>query len=99
LQVCATLRDPADASNCVRGTKVQNLLDSPTEVYVDVISQCEGFSGAPRGACYRWLGKVLAVLTDGTFEQEGCPQLPAPDAQRQCAAGARRMDEALVTFS
>ena len=26
-----------------------------------------------RLACYRWLGKSVAVLTDGAFEREGCP--------------------------
>lgn len=42
---------------------------------------------------------MLAVVTDGEFGHTGCPQLEALDARRVCAAGARSMDEALVTFS
>jgi hypothetical protein len=52
-----------------------------------------------RAACYRWLGKTLAVLTDGEFARTGCPQLVDEDARRECRAGARRLDEPLVTFS
>jgi hypothetical protein len=42
---------------------------------------------------------TLAVLTDGGFEQTGCPRLTAGRARRACVAGARSMDEARVTFS
>jgi hypothetical protein len=38
------------------------------------------------------------VLTDGEFEQAGCSQLEA-GARRECEAGARTMEGALVTFS
>jgi hypothetical protein len=99
LQLCAGLADPLDAANCVRGTKVQNLLDQPLANYVGLIEGCERFTGSPRAACYRWLGKTLAVLTDGRFGDEGCRQLAAADARRECAAGAATSDEALVTFS
>ena len=51
--------------------------------------RCETFAGAVRRACYRWLGKTVAVLTDGAFEREGCPALEAEEARRSCAAGAR----------
>jgi hypothetical protein len=84
--------------NCVRGTKVQNLLGSPTATFVGLIRRCELFAGRARGACYRWLGKTLAVLTDGDFARAGCPRLAAA-GRRQCRAGARTMDDALVTFS
>jgi hypothetical protein len=76
---------------------VQNLLGYPTDAFVDLIGRCD-FVRAARAACYRWLGKTLAVLTDGDFERAGCVRLPAP-ALRQCRAGARSMNEALVTFS
>jgi hypothetical protein len=98
LQLCAGLADPLDAENCIRGAKVQNLLDAPMATYVTLIGGCERFGGAVRAACYRWLGKTLAVLTDGRFATEGCPHLRAA-ARRECAAGAGTMDEALVTFS
>jgi hypothetical protein len=99
LQLCAGLAAPTDAANCVRGTKVQNLLGRPTAFYVELIGHCEHLAGSTRAACYRWLGKTLAVLTDGEFARTGCPQLVDEDARRQCRAGARRLDEPLETFS
>jgi hypothetical protein len=99
LDICARLRDPADAASCVRGTKVQNLLDAPTRTYVRLIDRCRTFARTPRPACYRWLGKALAVLTDGGFASDGCPRLKGAAARRECLAGARTMDDALVTFS
>ena len=98
LRICAAVDDPSDAASCIRGTKVQNLLDAPTRTYVALIDGCERFTGATRAVCYRWLGRTLAVVTDGEFARTGCPQL-ARAARRQCEAGARRIDEALVTFS
>jgi hypothetical protein len=99
LQICAGLATPSDAANCVRGTKVQNLLGYPTSAYVDLIRRCAVFTGAPRAACFRWLGKTLAVLTDGEFARAGCPRLGSARARRHCRAGAATMDAALVTFS
>jgi hypothetical protein len=99
LLICAGLAEPADAKSCVRGTKVQNLLEYPTSAHVDLVRRCAVFTGAPRAACFRWLGKTLAVLTDGKFARSGCPRLGPPRARRLCREGARSMDEALVTFS
>jgi hypothetical protein len=99
LEICAGLGDAVDAANCIRGTKVQNLLDAPMTTYIDLIDRCELFAGTARAACYRWLGKTLAVLTDGEFARAGCPKLAAADARRECEAGAASMEEALVTFS
>jgi len=99
LGICAQLGDPSDAADCVRGTKVQNLLDAPTAAYLELIDRCSRFAVAARAPCYRWLGKALAVLTDGEFGREGCGRLRAPVARRECEAGARSMEEALVTFS
>jgi hypothetical protein len=98
LRICSRLRGGSDAANCVRGTKVQNLQDAPTEAYVRLMGGCERFAATARGACYRWLGKALAVLTDGEFERTGCPRLGTA-ARRECEAGARTVDEPLVTFS
>jgi hypothetical protein len=99
LEICARLSAGSDAADCVRGTKVQNLLDASTGDYLRVIERCRHFGSGARAACYRWLGKALAVVTDGAFGREGCPRLGAADARRECDAGARRMEEALVTFS
>jgi hypothetical protein len=99
LRICARLRAPSDAANCVRGTKVANLQDAPEEAHVRLIGGCERFAPAARGPCYRWLGKALAVITDEQFGRTGCPELSGADARRQCEAGAAEVDEALVTFS
>lgn len=99
LQICAGLASSSDAASCVRGTKVQNLLGYPTSAYVDLISRCPVFVGKARAACFRWLGKTLAVLTDGKFARVGCPRLDTARARRQCRVGAATMDAALVTFS
>lgn len=99
LRICADLEAGSDAAQCVRGTKVQNLRDPSTRDYVRLISGCERFAAEARAACYRWLGKALAVVTDGRFARSGCAQLPATDARRHCRAGARTMNDALVTFS
>jgi hypothetical protein len=98
LAICASL-GAADAVSCVRGTKVQNILKRPDNAYVDLMGGCDGFHPAARPACYRWLGKTLAVITDGRFERTGCPRLAAAASRRACLAGARSMDEALVTFA
>jgi hypothetical protein len=45
--------------------------------------------------CYRWIGRTLAVVTNGRFN---CGALSGR-ARTSCAAGAREKDAALVTFS
>ena len=99
LDMCARLKDPSDAANCARATKVQNLLGARTATYVALIGRCGRFAAAARGACFQWLGKALTVLTDGDFEADGCPRLRSAAARRECVAGARTMQQALVTFS
>ena len=71
LELCAGLDDQRDAVACVRGTKAQNLLGASTAAYVRLLGRCELFDGATRAACYRWLGKAVAVLTDGAFGRTG----------------------------
>jgi hypothetical protein len=99
LRICAALADPRDAANCVRGVKVQNLLDAPTGRYVGLIEGCGRFDAQARSSCYRWLGKVLAVLSDGEFARTGCPRLGSASARERCREGAAQADGALVTFS
>jgi len=98
LAVCAQLPTPGEAASCVRGTKVQNLLGAPTETFVRLIRRCDLLPEAARGACYRWLGKTITVVTDGAFARAGCSYLSGV-ARTECAAGARSIDDALVTFS
>ena len=97
LGICSELRG-ADVTSCIHGTKVQNLIDRPLSTYVGLIDGCDVFAQPVRAECYRWLGKTLAVLTDGEFGRSGCSQLGAA-ARRECEAGAATIDEALVTFS
>ena len=98
LDICAALEAPADAQSCIRGTKAQNLLGEPAPALLGLIRRCSIFRDATAGACYRWLGKTIAVVTDGDFARTGCPQL-AGAARAECRAGAASMEQALVTFS
>jgi hypothetical protein len=98
LAICARFASAADAASCVRGTKVANLLDAPAGALAGLIDGCRRFVVA-RSACYRWLGRALAVVTDGAFAPEGCPRLEPAAARRACAEGASTMEDPLVTFS
>jgi hypothetical protein len=99
IALCADLASASDAASCVRGVKVQNLLGRPAGEFVELLDRCSLLRGPAGEACYRWLGKTVAVLTDGAFARTGCPRLREAAARRACAAGAATMDEALVTFS
>jgi hypothetical protein len=99
LALCARMPAAADQASCARATKVQNLLGKPTARFVRIVDGCSRLARAARAPCYRWLGKAVAVLTDGAFARAGCPRLRGAAARRQCAAGARTMDQALETFS
>jgi hypothetical protein len=98
LALCAELEGD-EAVSCIHGTKVQNLIASPSEDHVALLAGCDGFPGATRLECYRWLGKTLAVLTNGQFEQYGCGSVANARARRACVQGAGEIDEPLVTFS
>jgi hypothetical protein len=98
LQLCAEL-EGEEAESCIRGTKVQNLIASPAEEHVALLQGCDAFPGATGLFCYRWLGKVMAVLTDGAFIAYGCSSAPDARTRRACEQGAGEIDEPLVTFS
>jgi hypothetical protein len=98
LSICTELGGE-DVLSCIRGTKVQNLIASPGEELVALLRRCDAFPAATGLACHRWLGKVLAVLTNGEFEQFGCPAASSEPSRRACVQGARASDEALETFS
>ena len=99
LELCAAGLGPEDTVSCIHGTKVQNVIGRPGSAHVGLIGRCDAFSAALRAECYRWLGKTLAVITDGEFGRDGCPQLEDPAPRRACAEGARSIDEPLETFS
>ena len=84
LAVCAGLGGPARRrrlhprhEGAEPARRIDGLLRSPRR-------PLRAFTGATRTACYRWLGKAVAVLTDGAFAREGCPLLERPRARRWC---------------
>lgn len=95
MRVCSRL-PRGDVLACVRGVKVQNLLGTPARNQLRVIARCSWLEAEVATRCFEWLGKVLAVITDGGFERRGCPQVAQPAA---CRRGARALDGPLVTFS
>ena len=63
-----------------------------------LIRACGRIERSARWGCYEWLGRTLAVVTNGAFRERGCTKL-GPVARGACAAGALKMNDALVTFS
>lgn len=96
-RVCAYLPH-ADVAACLRGVKVQNLIGTPAANQLVVIRRCAWFRGPAARDCYEWFGRTLAVISNGRFRRSGCPRL-ARTARAACLRGARRMYDALVTFS
>jgi hypothetical protein len=96
MRICARLRS-ADATACLRGVPDQALAGRPAR-QLELIRLCRRITATARTGCYEWLGRTLGVVTNGAFRARGCTRL-GPVAARACLAGARRMDEALVTFS
>src|SRR5829696_8082252 len=72
LRLCGALESVGDTTSCVRGTKVQNLLDAPPGTYDRLIGRCAAFAPEARAGCYEWLGKAITVVTDGRFSKTGC---------------------------
>lgn len=95
MRVCSQL-PKRDILACVHGVKVQNLIGTPASNQLLVIARCSWFNGPVATGCYEWLGKVMAVITDGKFGDSGCPQVEQPQA---CLRGARSYNGPLVTFS
>ncbi len=95
--VCSRLA-AADVDSCLRGVGTQNLPDATTSG-MQLIARCGSLSAPSRAGCYRWFGTALSVLSDGRFAKTGCPRLTTRPGRAACAAGARRMNEALITFA
>jgi hypothetical protein len=96
MRVCANL-PAADAEACLRGVPEQALAGRPAQ-QLRLIRDCTHVAAGARSGCYEWLGRTLAVVTDGLFRERGCTKL-SPGPRRACTAGALRMRAALVTFS
>jgi hypothetical protein len=96
MRICAHLG--GDAAGCVYGLNVQNLATASGPRRVKLIRECATLPSSGRDRCYEWLGTALAVVTNGRFGQLGCGWL-AVTGRKLCTDGARRMNQALVTFS
>jgi hypothetical protein len=77
LAICAGL-GVGDATSCVRGTKVQNLIGYLDERFFELVARCEIFPAPAKPECYRWLAKTISVVTDGEFARTGCPSSRGP---------------------
>jgi hypothetical protein len=97
MRICARLRG-ADGVSCLYGVNVQNLATARGSRRVLLIERCGRMIARARQGCYEWLGTALAVVTNGRFEELACPFI-SRSGRSACLTGARRMDEALVTFS
>jgi hypothetical protein len=86
MRVCSRLAG-ADASACVRGVPDQALAGEPRR-QLRLIRMCKTQD------CFAWLGRTLAVVTNDRFR---CTALAR--GRQACVAGAKQLDDALVTFS
>jgi hypothetical protein len=97
LAICNALAEQ-DQLDCVRGAKVQNILSYPGALSVELVDDCAHLKVADQ--CYRWLGRVIGVFSNGKFKRTGCPKLATPAARKGCRAGVDGMDDGpLITFS
>jgi hypothetical protein len=96
MRVCAQVR-AADAGACLRGVPDQALAGQAAQ-QLRLIRDCARMAAGARSGCYEWLGRTLAVVTNGAFRERGCTKL-SPGPRQACTAGALRMGAALVTFS
>jgi hypothetical protein len=86
MRVCAQLGG-RDAAACVRGVADQALAGRPAR-QLALIRKCR------TADCYKWIGRTLAVVTNGAFRCAALTQ-----GRQACLAGARQLNAALVTFS
>jgi hypothetical protein len=96
MRLCAGLHG-RDGAACVRGVPDQALAGQPSQ-QLRLIRACSRMSAGVRRGCYEWLGRTLAVVTNGSFRDRGCDALQ-PGARSACVTGAREMNAPLVTFS
>src|SRR5262249_16299973 len=87
-----------DTLNCLRGVDVPLLVGNRFEER-RLIMTCADLPLTTRWGCFSWFGRTLAVVTDGKFRYAGCSALGTVHERVTCVAGAKRMDEALRTFS
>ena len=92
-RTCGRLAD-RDVAACLRGVQVQALAGAPRR-QLALIRGCGALRAEVRPDCYEWFGRTLALVTDRRFDCARLARLSRP----ACRAGARKANEALVTFS
>jgi len=73
MRVCAELR-AADARACLRGVPDQALAGHAAQ-QLRLIRDCAHVAAGAQSGCYEWLGRTLAVVTNGLFRERGCTKL------------------------
>jgi hypothetical protein len=96
-RVCSEL-EGVDTYNCLRGLNVP-ALDGKIFEQLRLVRTCGDLPTTTRWWCYSWIGRTLAVLTDGGFAKHGCAQLEPEHAIVSCRAGGAHMWRPLRTFS
>jgi hypothetical protein len=99
LDVCARLGAPSDAAAGVRGSKVQNLLEAPTAVYLRLIERCGRFAAEARPASTAGSARRARGRDRWRVRPRGLPSARSRSCAAECQAGARGMEAVLVTFS
>jgi hypothetical protein len=94
--LCRKLSGP-DVVSCLRAVPVGEFTGQPTR-QVALIQSCAGVARSAQAGCYEWLGQVLAVVTNGHFD-ESCGKLRYEATRARCTTGTKRLHEALVTFA
>jgi hypothetical protein len=96
LAVCARLkgRDPV---NCVRALRVASLAGRPAQ-QAELFRACRTMPRQAVRECQEWLGRALAIVSNGRFAKEDCPRF-AGGARDGCRAGAAQSRAPLITFA
>lgn len=95
-KLCAGLHGN-DVANCLRAVPVEEV--GPWRVrQLELMHTCAGLRDGARRPCYEWFGMALTVVTNGGFAHS-CKFLRSEAARTQCAVGAARYRDPLVTFA
>jgi hypothetical protein len=94
--LCRTLTG-ADIVSCLRSVPVEQIVGRPSR-QIALIQTCAGVARTAQAGCYQWFGQALAVATNGRFE-DSCGKLRYEATRQRCTTGAKRLDDALVTFA
>ena len=88
LAVCAALEADTDIAACIRGTKVQNLINYPDNLQVELIQDCSQFRGHDVADVLPLAGQDArrASATASSAPRAAPSSLPPPRAARASRA-------------